>query len=118
MASSPPPRVFLVQRATALYSSYEDKFAEVIGVYSTLEDANAAVRGSRREFMAEFGIEEEEGEGEGEGGDFTGFVYEDRGSGESRKGNQRVPVGLYWEFEDGVCFYSCGVECWPVLGGK
>jgi hypothetical protein len=127
----PPPRtIFVVQRGTALYEHYEDKFASIIGVFFSLDAANGAVEACRREFMADFGIIEEEARGGDDDDDdeFDGFCYEDRGGGsdEEEDGKERggglgleaggMPVGSYWEFDDGTCWYSCGVECWLVMG--
>ena len=136
--------VYVVQRATALYQSYEDRFIDIVGVFASLEAANKAVRRCQREFMTEFKIEEGIN-----GEDLFGFCWEDRGgyAGDGRQehsereGKERTrvekpenkvdgkrgesasvtkaggkEVGLYWEFDDGACWYSCGVECWPVLG--
>jgi len=108
--------VFLVQRGTALYERYEDKFTSVLGVFAKLEDANQAVQACRQEFMKEFGIDDAAA---GDDEEFTGFCYEDRGSikdGEAPAAG--TPVGLYWEFDDGLCWYSCGVECFRLLGSS
>lgn len=114
MASS-TTHVFVVQRGTALYNRYEDKFIGIVGIFATLADANRAVQVCQREFMKESGIEEAAGDDDDE---FTGFCYEDRGSikdGETPLAGG-TPVGLYWEFDDGSCWYSCGVECFQLLG--
>ncbi|KAJ9165801.1 hypothetical protein NKR19_g14 [Coniochaeta hoffmannii] len=132
--SNPRSYIYLVQRGTALYSCYEDRFKDVVGVYSALEDANRAVRECQRGFMAEFKIEasstrNDDGDDD-DAREFVGFCWEDRGNwrgdAEGAKEGGRVaanvrgkagrPVGLYWEFDDGQCWFSCGVECWPVVG--
>lgn len=53
-----------MQRGTALYEHYEDKFTSIIGVFGSLDAANSAVEACRREFIADFGIMEEEAGGE------------------------------------------------------
>lgn len=114
----PATHVFVVQRGTALYDRYEDRFIAIVGVFAALDDANAAVRACRREFMEEFGISDDD---EDDGG-FAGFCYEDRGEVIEEDGRAATspgggtPVGFYWEFDDGSCWHSCGVECFPLLG--
>jgi hypothetical protein len=107
--------VFVVQRGTALYERYEDKFIGIVGIYATLEDANRAVQVSQREFMKEFGIEEVTGDDD----EFVGFCYEDRGGVKDGEASPAgTPVGLFWEFDDGLCWYTCGVECFRVIGSS
>ncbi len=112
-AASTNGRIFIVQRGTAFYQSFEDRFIEIVGVFASLKDANAAVRLCKKEFMAEFGIAEPES---AEADDNTGFRIEDRG--DEYHGTPSLTgtsVGLYWELDNGTGWYTCGVECYGVI---
>ena len=105
------PRVYIVQRGTAFYQSFDDKFIEIVGVFASLKDANRAVSLCRKQFMEEFGIPEPT-----EDDQFIGFRMEDHGdtfTGEPSLTG--VPAGLYWEFDNGTGWYTCGVECFAVI---
>lgn len=81
----------------------------IVGIFATLEGANRAVLLCQQEFMEEFDVRKATSDDE-----FDGFCYEDRGPGQPTRAG--TSVGMYWEFDDGASWYSCGIEAFQVIG--
>jgi hypothetical protein len=108
-------KVFIVQKSAASLAGYAESQAitEIVGVFSSLRDANRVVRACQQEFMRDFEIREDDDPDE-----FIGFKTEDKGDVyDGVPPATGAQVGFYWEYDEELegHFYSCGVKCFPLI---